>query len=504
MDDSLLTTPDGRHWLEGEILPVWMPQQRWFGGKARSPQRYRLFRQVALGPAWLFGVEVTYADGETETYLLPLMIGASSDTELARLKDGRGVHDATEDAEFRVALFRLMADGASEHGLVGEAGSYLQQEFTAGVAPASRVLKAEQSNTSLIYGEKLFVKLYRKLVEGVNPDAEITRHLSEQAGFAHIPGFGGTISWDGCSVALATAVVSHEGDAWGWACANAEQAFRAMAAQHRHFADTEFLDEDAAMEDGRSTSARQLGLRTGEMHLALAKDTAPAFEPEPWNESDARELAAGLRTAARETIEGLVSRAETLPANCAPLLEKMRDSLTAWNELADAVEGLTEGGVKIRTHGDYHLGQVLLAAEDFVILDFEGEPLRSLAERRAKRSPLRDVAGMLRSFHYAAHFAARKCGCDEQAVKYWVEGKAQRWQSQFLKGWRQAVAARPLAISYGPSERLLLKAFVGEKAFYEVRYELNNRPDWVDIPLRSLATLCGDASAPENDGFPLE
>ena len=216
MDDPLFTTPAGVHRFETELLPAWMPRCRWFGGKARAVREFRIARQAGLGGAHLLAVEVSYIEGNSETYAVPLALGkdAVPESVVARLADGRVLFDATHDAEFRATFFQLMARGETNGELHGEAGRALDAMFPTGEAPASRALHAEQSNTSLIYGDRLFVKLYRKLTVGVNPDAEITRFLIERAKFKHVAAFGGAIEWAGASLALATAMVPNHGDAW--------------------------------------------------------------------------------------------------------------------------------------------------------------------------------------------------------------------------------------------------------------------------------------------------
>ncbi len=467
MEDSIFTTVTGRSWLERQILPVWMPSQRWFAGKARGPKAFRIVRQAALGSSWLLGVEVSYAEGPQETYLVPLAIGDVAEHEIARMEDGRSLFDATRDPEFRATLFRLMSASVSRSGLVGEAGTFLKEAFPAGTVPESAVLTAEQSNSSLIYGDRLFVKLYRRLVPGLNPDGEVIRFLSERSKFRQVPAYGGSVEWDGCPVALAASVIPNSGDAWAWACRNAEAQFRGQPAQD--------------MEAG----ALKLGQRTGELHVALVGDPGGEFAPEPWTRADSQELASGLWKSASDVRLTLSNSGESLPPACWPLVAELTESLPAWRKFTSEIEALLACGLKIRTHGDYHLGQVLVSGDDFVIIDFEGEPARTLEERRARRSPLRDVAGMLRSFHYAAHFAARKCAGTLAPPESVVEDKAGQWQAAFLKGWLAAVKGSVIDPAHSPARRLL-HALLVEKAFYEIHYELNNRPDWVEIPLRGL------------------
>ena len=424
------------HGVERDAFWNWIVGRRWFGGKARKIIEWKVDEIRAIGGGCIAELEVTYADGR-EIYAVPLA-WSEGDCGAASIasRDGRVLCDATATAEFRDWLFQTLEPGAAR-----------QRLFPGGGVPESKVLTVEQSNTSIIYGGKLFVKLYRRLVKGPNPDAEITRYLSDVAGFPHVPAFGGTVTWHGASLALAVALAPNESDAWPLA----------LAAAREFFASGEMgvWLERAAL----------LGRRTGEMHSALLRGIGGDFAPEPFTARDLEELEHGITHLESSTRVALGERAESLPPSAAQL---------ARSYLARPGRGIfcdvPAGAVKTRTHGDYHLGQVLWTGSDFVIIDFEGEPSRTLAERRAKRSPLRDVAGMLRSFHYAAYAAG---GGD--TAEQWVE----RSQAAFLEAWKDAAPALHAGLC-------LLPLFIEEKALYELAYEMNNRPDWIGIPLRAL------------------
>jgi trehalose synthase-fused probable maltokinase len=463
MNDLLFTTPGGLQRLAVTLLPPWMAERRWFAGKARTMRVFRIVRHVVIGPAHLLAVEVSYAEGDSETYAVPLAIAADAEPQavVAKLEDGV-LFDATHDAGFRAALFQLLQRGGRDGELNSEAGGALAAMFPDGDVPESRVLDAEQSNTSLIYGDRLFVKLYRKLSAGINPDAEITRFLSERAKFKHVAAFGGAIEWAGASLALATAVVPNHGNAWSLAV--------------REF--SHCIQDPDAIADW-TTRVYLLGLRTGEMHLALASDASlPEFAPERLEESDTSRVLEGVTQLAAKVSALMGECLDSLEGETRLLAEKVLQNGVRTMPVASGI-----GGVKTRTHGDYHLGQVLDTGEDFVIIDFEGEPSRTLDERRAKHPPLRDVAGMLRSFHYAAH-AGRKS--DARVTVGQTEHWARRSQQVFLTAWRAAISE---SLIETPNDAELLRLFLLEKALYEVLYELNNRPDWLDIPLRGLLAL---------------
>ncbi len=454
MDDTLFTTPAGLARLANELLPPWMPHCRWFSGKARGRLALRIADVATLGGAWLLAVEATYADGPAEIYAVPLATAQrGAEGTIAELPGERVLYDATHSLEFRAALFQLITTGSTHGNLRGESGAAF---FPTGTVPTSRVLKAEQSNTSLIYGERLFVKLYRRLVPGINPDAEITRFLSEQSGFRAIPTFGGTANWGPASLALAQELRANEGDAWALAL-------------------REFTRDTPATRLTWLALAHLLGQRTGEMHCALATaDSLADFAPEQVEESDIARVVesihthtAQLRTLLREKLPSLPPATRLLAQSALAILQTPISTPT------------THLGWKTRTHGDYHLGQVLFAGGDFILIDFEGEPTRTLAERRAKAPPHRDVAGMLRSFHYAAHAACRQSRASSEQAEDW----AHESQSAFLTGWRKATQNTPIAHADEPA---LLHLFLHEKALYEVISEHNTRPDWLDIPLRGL------------------
>ena len=458
MDDALFSTDEGRRRIACELLAPWVAGRRWFGGKARKPRAWSLRRWEFIKPGWLVALDVEYEDRSTETYAVPLrFLAAESTFEPGAIvaRDAATVLiDATFDPSFRSALFQTMAENRNG-ALRGQPGALLKSMFADDANPESRVLNAEQSNTSLIYGGKLFMKFYRRLVAGVNPDEEMTRVLSEHTTFRNVPAFCGAIEWAGAALALGIGKVTHECDGWTLAL--------------RHFG------QGAGVANPSSTwlaLAGKLGRRTGEMHRALAGlSHLPEFAPEPIDPAEIVALVHRIKRSAADLAARIRVRIDRLPAETRTIASEAVGRLASFAPTASP----SIHAMKIRTHGDYHLGQVLFTGDDFVIMDFEGEPARSLEERRAKHPPLRDVAGMLRSFSYAAH--ASGGGNDAAGV-----------QGAFLDGWRSAVADSPIACDEA-CERELLRLFLIEKALYETAYELNNRPDWLAIPLRGILSL---------------
>jgi trehalose synthase-fused probable maltokinase len=481
-DDELAAGLDapgiGRRRLETEVLPAYVQRCRWFGGKARAPQRFEVREVIALGAVRMVFVAVEYADGMAESYQLPLMIARGdlagelpSAALLARGPDA-ALCDALHNEASRAAIFRVMACGVESPGAHGKLRGVRGAVLDPAAESASRLLKVEQSNSAVIYGNRFFLKLYRKLEAGVNPDAEIARFLGERQGFRHVPSFAGALEYEATSgesqvLGLALALVSNRGDGWSWALSEVAAFFDRVLASAAP-ADADLLGPEVA------ARIRQLGTRTGELHLALAADTEdPAFAPEPFTPGDAIELAAAIRESA---------------TRLAATLDRLRPWLP---QIESRISQLTAADVrsaKSRTHGDYHLGQVLDTGADFVIIDFEGEPSRSLAERRRKRSPLRDVAGMLRSFHYAAH-ASLVGRADRAALEPWANEWSQAASRSFLSGWLDATRGAVFLPASTAEIAPLLDAFLIEKALYEIAYEMNNRPDWLPIPINGLERI---------------
>jgi len=534
-----------RQKLEQEILPGYIGRARWFGGKARHPKGFTVLAAPALGNAKMLLVGVDYADGAAETYLVPLQMAAADTLGIgekhpqavaARTSEGGILFDAIHDEAFRAALYSLAMAGGSQTGsaeLVGLPG-HVPPELAE--PQPSRVLAVEQSNSSVVYGDRIFLKLYRRLEEGMNPDAEILRFLSDH-GFTHAPPYFGAVEFraDGSRprvIALALGMVSHEGDAWTFALAELDKYYARVLAEG--FDASPFAgvsppgliptrERDLELGDGSGSQGpdsqrpataggpasqrpatveafaslvgneflarvRQLGVRTGELHLALASDDRDSeFTSEPFGENERLALALAIRTEGKRVMDLLEKRRDALPAELNEAVASLMEAARGIDETAERLAAATHLATdRTRTHGDYHLGQVLNTGNDFIILDFEGEPARTLAERRLKRSPLRDVAGMLRSFHYAAHSAASKLGAQRASAEPFGELWAATVNRAFLEAWLSKTAGAPFVPSRTADLAQLLEAFLLEKALYEIAYELNNRPTWVGIPLRGI------------------
>jgi maltose alpha-D-glucosyltransferase/alpha-amylase len=394
----------------------------------------------------------------------------------------------------------------------------------------SHVISAEQSNTSIIFGKQLFLKIYRRLQPEENPEVEVGRFLTEVAHFNRIPPFLGEVSISSGSAAKTTVtllqgLVSNQGDGWKWfldELANWLPTTSQLPAQS-HSVVAKWLSEDYKISDTlepiRSTidAASLLGRRTAELHLALASSsTVAAFLPEPLATADLAHDAERIESQIKSAFEALkvtLPKLDDATCDLAALLLSRRTELI---RMARSIQSVASAGQRIRIHGDYYLGQTLriaptnndFAAEkggmgDFVIIDFEGEPARPIAERRRKQSPLKDVVGMTRSFAYAAFSSVDRCCADESGTDRGIDRKgliawAQAWQaaatSQFAWSYREAMAARPDLLPSPTDSQTLLDAYLLEKALYELLYELDNRPSWVWIPITSILELWDSAS----------
>jgi maltose alpha-D-glucosyltransferase / alpha-amylase len=376
---------------------------------------------------------------------------------------------------------------------------------------ASRVGSAEQSNTSILYGGELILKLFRRLQPGENPDVEIGRFLTEVARFPRVAPFMGeitvtTATGESATAAMLQGLVANQGDGWAWFLAELGEFLHSVAGRRAPGGTDSTLEKLA----GSSLSAAaMLGSRTAEMHLALSTPTQdPAFSAEPLTaeriEQDSRRLEAQL-VEVLEILKMRFSSLDDFNAEAVALLLAKRRDLFARTR---ALSGIEAAGQCIRIHGDYHLGQTLRTQgnsggsgeqpADFVILDFEGEPARPLAERRKKQSPLKDVAGMLRSFSYAAHSALNDflsanpdpaANADSEELKAWVLLWERSATGEFLRAYRKAIAAKPDLLPSSERWQPLLNAYLLEKALYEVMYELNNRPTWIHIPVAGVLAL---------------
>ncbi|MBI4702937.1 MAG: maltose alpha-D-glucosyltransferase [Deltaproteobacteria bacterium] len=516
--------------------------RRWFAGKAQALQKLAIVEAVALpaGPrdAYLVVAAVEYAQGEPESYLLPLAIATADAAREVRSRWPRAaiaeLHPAAGGSATRGLLYDGLVDpaycqtllGLFEHRghLQGLHGGELRGVATAAYrrlgreAPrtlAPRLLTAEQSNSSVAYADRFMLKVLRRLDEGVSPELEMGRFLTARASFPHVPPLHGWLEYrsrcaEPTTLAVLQGFVPNRGDAWRFTREELRRFFeRALARRERPpenaarslaaLLDEQPPDWARRMIGAYLGAARLLGRRTAELHLALAAETEdPAFLPEPYSALHGRSLYQSMRNLAGQTLRLLRRQLARLPeGQRRPARALLRQEAEITRRF-DAFLHQPIAVPRIRCHGDLHLGQVLHTGKDFVIIDFEGEPARALADRRRKRSCLVDVAGMLRSFHYAARSGLREA-VERGLVTRRTHEAAARWADlwqiwvswAFLQGHLDLTRATPLVPGQRAELRVLLDTLLLEKAVYELYYELGRRPDWIEIPLHGCLQLLG-------------
>ncbi|HEX6025838.1 MAG TPA: phosphotransferase [Solirubrobacter sp.] len=443
--------------IDEQVFNDWIVAQRWFASKTREVTSIAIMDSVPLRtepPVLVLTlVEARFPTGTHETYQVPLGLRPADEgwTERVIYQDADWtVYDALADPAAGRELLHAMRSGA-EHG---EFHFHWAAGAEAGGTVDVRPVGVEQSNTSIVFGEKLILKAFRKVEPGVNPELELLRFLTAH-GFPHIASLAGWYEVEGRQVSATLGIL---------------QEFLADARDGWELA----LDELTSDPEGLLDRLHALGRVIGELHTALGSDSSdPAFAPD----EPSTEALSILTADVDEQIERVFLDLPDTEA-VAPILGRGQDV----REKLNALSHVAAGGRVIRTHGDLHLGQTMLTDRGWVVLDFEGEPARPLPERRLKRSPLRDVAGMLRSFSYATAGVRLLRGATAP------EGWEDRARERFLTGYHAAVDASLLPPGQQVADQLLT-VFELEKAVYELRYELNNRPDWVAIPVAGILRL---------------
>jgi maltose alpha-D-glucosyltransferase/alpha-amylase len=503
--------------IEDEALPQYIAKRRWFGLKDQVIKNARIMNVAKIGDEpheiLLSEIEVK-TTGATTRWLLPLGIlwedesSAALPTRLALARVRRGrktglLTDAFALPDFAYHVVAALAGGKevrSGDGIIQFRPTETGRVKLANV-PETDVhwLAAEQSNSSLTIGDTTMLKIFRRLSPGQHPETEMNRYLTAQ-GFIHAPSLVGDVvrvAPDGTPTTLAIALefVRNEGDAWAWMLDHLNRALDAHspAAAAENSGGDLFADCDAVI--------AAIGRRLGEMHAILARETSEAaFAPEVANTSDAANWAKNTEDRIQKAF-GAIAQLQTWERD--KDRERAQKLLSQRASIAAAVRNLASsaaGTVKTRIHGDFHLGQVLVASGDAFIIDFEGEPAASIAERRAKTSPLRDVAGLLRSIDYAAatmmdRNAVGAVPMDETQRDELISQFRSRGSTAFLSAYWKSAGAQN-----GPAERALLGLFLIEKAAYEVDYEAANRPTWMGVPIAGLARLAARIAEKETGG----
>ncbi len=522
------------------LLPQYIAARRWFRAKARTIQKAQVEDVIPTGEkqSYVLVIRLDYTAGHSDLYVVAVALGqitfgngvadkrppAGADV-IATYRTGDGsegnIYEALSNEAFRDFMLEAIACSRSFRGRTGELSAsrtvgWSEDYRGSGMKLKTSVSRAEQSNTSIIYGDRFILKLFRKIEPGINPDIEIGTFLTER-GFRHTPRVLGNMEYRKSNgTVYATAIlqefVRNQGDAWAYTLDSLAGFFGRVLGGNTYapvlesyhpmqialkLAEQEIAPDIREKLGEYADSAHLLGRRTAEMHAALADGNAgPDFAPEPFTPADGDQLQQEMAGQADIAFELLRRKqavlTETAAADASLLLRMEQQVLSRFQRLRD--HAITTA--RIRTHGDYHLGQVLYTGSDFMIIDFEGEPARPLAERRSKTLAMRDVAGMIRSFQYAA-YAALFDQAPGDSMDPDTRSKIESW-SAFWSAWSSAIYLRgyfgavkdlPFVSAGANERRTLLDSFLLQKALYEVAYELNNRPDWVRIPLRGILSL---------------
>ena len=519
------------------VLLGFVRQRRWFAGKARRLKSAQIVDAIQLpgddDSAYMATVLVAYAEGDPDSYLVPLAYASAVEapqiierwpqSAIAWLKgpgdEPRGLlYDALGPPGFADALLNTIARRRRSTGATGTLAGSTTKAFVRLRGPETIKLEAalsvaEQSNNSVVYGERLILKVSRRLAEGVNPELEVGRFLTENTKFAQIAPIAGSLEFrrnggEPITMAILQGYVPNQGDAWQYTLTTLAHYLKGVELPPTevppklprslvHSSATDLPEAATRMVGAYLDSARLLGQRTAELHAALASDPDDlAFAPERVSQQDQRSIYQSLNQVALRSMELLRSQLKKLP-------EDAREEARQVLELEPKIQGALRAFLgrrltttRIRVHGDYHLGQVLYTGHDFVIIDFEGEPARTLYERRLKRLALRDVAGMLRSFHYASETALKSEQIAPEAVerlhqwsRFWVGSVS----AAFLRSYLSTAGTASFVPHTAEDLEMQLTTMLLEKALYELRYELNMRPDWVRIPLRGILDLMAPA-----------
>jgi len=522
-----------------DTLPDYFLTCRWFGGKGKKISAAKIVDAVSVPYqdtcAYMTIIRFEYADSPAEQYMLPIAF-AQGDRAQELVQNSRQavitsvlinengkqeqgiLYDALLDVSFAQALLSHIVRRRRIKGGQGQIAFMPTKALNKLYKPADEqsylpsLMKVDQSNTSIKYDDHLMLKIFRRLDQGANPDLEIGNFLTQKTSFAHVPPVAGYLEYNkGQMVTMTLGIlqgfVVNQGDAWGYTLDDIGRFFELMIAAKDKAKDVAIPSEGFINSLNKTPpvfvtqaigayleSVRLLGQRTGELHLSLASIGQDAdFAPAPFTLQEQRYMYQSMYSMIGEVFRTFIKNFKNIPENAQAKAQQLLSLESKIQEFLKVLLKQRFSSARIRCHGDFHLGQALCRDKDFVFIDFEGEPTRSLSARRLKQSPLKDVAGMLRSFHYAIcrglhKFLSQGQGLPEASswAKFWYH-----WVSvSFLKSYLETTKDFGSFVKAGtPEFETLLNIFMLEKSFYELNYELNNRPLWVDIPLDGILEI---------------
>jgi maltose alpha-D-glucosyltransferase/alpha-amylase len=518
--------------LESKILPGFLKGASWFAGKGRKMQNLEIVDSTELmvddEPTLFLNIRADFDAGMSDHYLLPLSftsrLGAEHIVETYpeavvadfQTEDEEGLlYDAFYGSSLQKYLFENLLTSKEIKLKKSKVAfeSHVDDDNTESLRP--KVTQGHHSNTLIQYGGKYILKVYRKLDTKLNPDLELNKFLHQKVNFEHVPAYLGSIMWkqdgDPIVMGMLQRMVENNGDAAGYMSDLLQNYYDRILSTNKdelslpnetpnltEAVSFEKLSEQEQVLLGLHGAERAglLGQRTAEMHQALASDKKdPDFKPEEFSLHYQRSLYSSFQTLVRSSFEKLNKGKKKLSENVRAEADEVLKQRTDLMDKLKEIYAKKFDVVKIRCHGDFHLGQVLFTGRDFVFIDFEGEPSRSISERRLKRSPLRDIASMIRSFHYAAYGAIllnEQYSDDEiERILPWAEVWYKRMAGFFLKSYIKHLDGNHFIPEDQKDFEVLLNTFLIEKAVYELQWELDHRPDWVAVPLRGLKDLMG-------------
>lgn len=523
------TDPDLQALLDGPVRE-YVIDARWYGGKASNDKAFFADHLLPIDQGkdryYILLLEILYDEGFVHNYLLPL-----AKVPKDKVEDERGVicpfpdsddvlMDAVFEGGFRRALFRVMKEGKklSLDGsqLVFDRGRALRS-FDMPSRLKSKLLDAEQSNTTIVYDDRFFLKLYRRLFRDVNPDIEMAQFLSERTRFRNVPPFAASIVWQrtgiyDISLAMMQVKVENEGDAWLWMLEQLEGALDRIRKEDNGngIPALQMFEQKSLQQipdtvkklfpDDFFALLKQLAKRTAEMHVHVSSD--------PWDRHFSKQSYNGDYSVwlKNRIIYQFQARYALLDRSYDRLTDLAKEYAHYFQQKKTAIRNRIYAfdeqhlsSQRVRIHGDYHLGQILKTGDDFVILDFEGEPESTVHDRKVKQSPLKDVSGMFRSFHYAIYSTIFKLDlATEERSRMFDQGEhIYSWMvGVFLNYYLKRVFDSELNLGYRKEIEYLLEYHLLEKAIYELGYELNARPSWAIIPLRGIYMILESGNGP--------